>query len=392
MNHVQDAGLGRLCRPSLLRAWIKATLCLTVFMVWPGADDPWWRPKEIVFLLMGLLWWSVRSMIRWTPLRNGQLRLLSLLLLSIVCQFFFLNLLPLAGVTGGRIVIPILPFLVFFHLVVASIWFTDCVSYLRTGDLQQLAGFLAWVGLALAIYMIFQSVGIDPVVHLIRLRFQKVTWLHDNHMIGLMGGPFQASAALAPFLPAMLALHPILFLIGAISLILTKSASGIGAAMIGSLFIVKARWPRILLPCILLAVSILLFQGRSLMTDYLTRFASIWNQGLEAAFHHPLIGHGLGTFKTMGLQDTGSDLRWAHNEWLQIWIEAGAIPVILLAGWIGSRFIQLGNASYIWAATLATLIFLSLFNTPFHQAPNLFVGLISLAALTIYRKDLRYGT
>jgi len=176
-----------------------------------------------------------------------------------------------------------------------------------------------------------------------------------------------------------------------------RAVGGIAAVVFGSLIVITRSWTVLLLLPILVPLAFVLGRARSSQTvvivcgalfvavlaitivlgawgggsgdgsaDRLVRATiseqrvALWHDALAITGEHPVLGVGPGRFPLVSpISSSDADLRWAHNEFLQIAAETGLIGFALVVG------------VFLWG-------FYALWSTP----PNLVAGLAA-AALAI---------
>jgi O-antigen ligase len=68
--------------------------------------------------------------------------------------------------------------------------------------------------------------------------------------------------------------------------------------------------------------------------------ADLWSAAADLAREEPLWGLGIGAFEAQNPVSDDADLRWAHHEYLEVALEAGApglVLVLALAAWVAAR-------------------------------------------------------
>jgi hypothetical protein len=374
-----------------LRVFLAALIVGSFFAIWIGSADAWWRPKEWWVFCTSMAYFAWRMFAPAHACR--QLKSLTLaLLFGFVCvQMAALFILP-AIWARGSLSVPVWPFHIFLFSVLLWTLFKDAVECLSSKDFLFLFRVVGACGAALSLLMIGQFFHLDPVLWLSNQIGMNIKWLHNNHVVGLMGNSFQAACVLAPTVPILAALGwTIPAVLAATALVLSGSASATAAAACGvlaTLWLQKKRRGFWLLLSLLLSLPIFLL--RSGFFSFSGRL-EIWNKSLGALLEHPILGYGLGTYQLLGITaSTGNGLpnavRWAHNEWLQIGCELGLIGLGILVCFL-TNLIRKGLAKGLPASAagaLAALWVLSLASIPFHLAPTIVTGLIALAATNVH--------
>lgn len=375
----------RVSPPAVLLA---SLLILSNFTVWIGASDPWWRPKEWAVFVAGLVWLCVRSRVQ--TLRQYRNLPFLTLLFYVVGQFTLLQVLPVAS-APGKFGVPGILWVGMLHAVLFLLWFIDCIQMVKKETFQHLWKLVAGIGVMLELQMLLQRVGFDPMVTYMS-HGRTLTWLHDNHMVGLMGNSFQASACLAVCIPAIFAQGWWLAgLLGLLTLLLAQSATGVMAVVLSIFFLLQDRLDRAIWASICLLGGLALsFRGFFAFSNRLP----IWHQTLHLWKHRLLFGYGLGTFKLLGVkvqtaaQDAPNAVWWAHNEWLQIGVELGLIGMVCATAWLLSLLWRARHSGQkIAIATLAASLVLSLSSIPFHLAPTIVVTALALINLAVWTEE-----
>ena len=377
--------------PPPLQKFLQAILWATFFSIWLGSADPWWRPKEWALFSVGLSWlcWG-RFSVSCSPKRR--LSLYPSLLFGWVClQFLLQQVLPIVK-TGEKFASSPWPWVVFLQLLVIWVWFTDAIQTLELPDFKPIARTLARIGAILSLYMVSQAAGFDPLLPVSKLIHSDIRWLHGNHVIGLMGNPFQAAACLAVCIPFLVALRWHLWaILSLVAILATQSTSGALAAL-GGVWIVLWSQKRTLTLRIYSVVLVGLIAYAVQHGLYLQMYGrpSILVETFSSWFKEFWTGVGLGNYKLLGIIDPtppGYAVRWAHNEWAQLGTELGVIGLILTVLWMAKLFRASRTkwraipAEWIGAGT-ATILLTPL-NIPWHLAPTVCVTLLSLAVWTI---------
>lgn len=250
-----------------------------------------------------------------------------------------------------------------------------------------LAG-IAWLALAQGVFAFGQVLGIDPL-------FPNIEPLFKNKALGTFGH----HTVLAPFL----ALGFTYFLANArwklsftllAFLLLTKSSMGVGAALVGALYVLWRHNQRVgLIAGVLAALGILggfaLFPSAEVLS-FSGRMA-VWPAAFEGVLQSPVLGHGPGSYlekhELWGLGFRGvAHMSWdqVHMEYLQTWIEQGIIGLLIVLGGIYWLMVHAQKLHPVYGAWVVVLAANSLANFPMHIAS---FGLIAgWLAATIWQK------
>ena len=329
---------------------------------------------------------------------RGQKRVLFLLplVLWISLQTFHLHILPMIT-RSGRVIVN--PWVWFQWVQILILWslFRDMRS-LRREDFKPVWITAGLIGVALSVLMILQALNMDPVLLIGTELFGPIRWLHDNHVVGLMGNSFQAAGCLAVLVPVATSLGwwwAVIPMIGA--LVLASSTTSLIAGLVGLLSVLWLNGCRRLVAALFCAGLFLswrsCFYGSSLLADRLTIWAQTFRVWSERFF---LEGAGIGTFKLMGIQgpsiatEAPNAVRWAHNEWMQIGAEIGLVGLLLLLiplSHILLKSARSDNRSTCAFGVLISGLILSLTHIPLHMAPTALILLIALSATIVHLEE-----
>lgn len=387
-----------LSSPLPLQGMLITLLIGSFFVTALGSADPWWRPKEWFVFLMGAIWLICRPLIRVPGVPPRATFFLIPFLTWTVIQTFLIHVLPILQAKGAYVSIPWV-WLTLLHLILLWVWFLDICNIFTDKNFRPIWWASVAIGTVLSILMLLQVVGADPVVWLLQRRHGSITWLSSNHVIGLMGNPFQAGACLAVLIPIMAGLGLwVPLALAALALLATQSASAVLAGLIGVLVSLWLSGRRLV--CGLVGGIALLRLVTLHGTDFFSlsgRFP-IWIKSAELWREKFLLkGTGLGTYKLLGITAQVSNpgappnvVRWAHNEWLQVGMETGLIGLILLLTALISILILAYRRRVLRpeaSGILAAGAILSVSSIPFHLAPTAVTLLLALAAVIVSLKE-----
>ena len=365
--------------PPLL-IFIRILLWATFFSTYIGAADPWWRAKEWAAFTAGSLWLAYRAWRSPLPIREGNLWA-ALLFAWVVIQMFLQNILPIVT-AGSKYGSSMWPWICFLQLIIAFVWFSDASTCLSREDFRKVYRTFSLIGWVLSVHMLLQALNLDPLMWLIQVKYGSVNWIHGNHVVGLMGNPFQAGITLAVLAPAM-AVSGWGALLGFMALLCTQSASAILSGSLGILLVLwlsgKRRWAVGIVS--LLICGVFYAYQRELLSE--NGRLAIWELSLKAWATHPIEGIGIGMYKVLNLIDPtppGYALRWAHNEWIQLLAELGLIGGSLAVLWALSLLRHVRRLSPVLLGTLVSCLALTPLAIPWHLAPSAVVTLLALAA------------
>ena len=373
-----------------VRVFLGALLTFTTLSVWVGSSDPWWRPKEWAALILGMGWLIGRTV--WIPLvlRSGRDRLLACLMTGVLIHFFVRFIFPVIKAPGLLGQSP-WPWLAFLHIAVGLVWLTDLRRIIRREDIQWAVKGMAFLGVGLALFMIAQKLGFDPLMRYVQVKYPNFRWLDPNHVIGLLGSPFMAGASLAVLVPAVTFqsrsswIWRVFLGLCLFSCWLTGSISSFLAALSGAfaasgLITTRKRFlASAVAGLVLLGISYLLKPDIFLEHGRL----SILKQAIPFIQAHPLLGVGLNRFKELGIVVMDGNpykVWWAHNEPLHFVTELGIPLGLLLFAYLARQTLLLHRAQTALFGCSISVLVLSLFHIPFHLAPTLAVTGLCLVA------------
>lgn len=376
-----------------ISTWFFCAALTVPVVALPGSIDPFELPR---WLLAGLLplglvaMGRARSLLKpltWSPVH---------VLLAYLMLFSLAHFLAAPSVVQAS------------HLLfAAALW--GLFNAFRSALPTQRDGAFRWLvalGTLQALYGIFQYAGWEPI-------FVREPWATGPRMA--MAGTIGTPAIYGIFLGlAILAglevlsrsrnkLWPAaaLGLMG-VALLLNNTRSAIAGTAVGAIVLISGRFGKrmwVLLPAGLLAAGLFIAAMPDLRQRWMeladlrgTHSATIrsfyWNVTWEAIILRPLLGHGPGSFSRTYF-DTQGDLLsagrieppeviqpmlWAHNDYLQIWLEVGLLGLILFVlclGWAGWPRRLEGRWQSDGAAWLIAITALFLF--PFFHPSTLLV-------------------
>ena len=178
---------------------------------------------------------------------------------------------------------------------------------------------------------------IGIIIGLARLAVQSVEWTHNKK-----------------YFKIMLYVLPILVMLYRLS----ADASRVGIFSLFSgvscLAVLKYKKRGLIVSAVLLAILLSVFAPgvfRQNQADpYDNQRLNIWKSGIEAIREHPFLGFGPGNFEygfskhnfpvTGAVARYGKYTRFAHNEFIQLWAEAGFIPFFIFIWAVGVFFIR----------------------------------------------------
>ena len=378
------------CPP--VRVFLVALILASFLPIWIGSADPWWRVKEWAVLMVGCGWLATRHILNLRPIRSGQDKWLAILMIGLLTHFFLLFVLPIIRIPNKLFQVP-WPWMTFLHAMIALTWLSDMRRLIRKEDVRFLVTFMAGLGVLLSTYMVFQKLELDPIIWFIQKKYSGFKWLAENHVVGLMGNPFQAGATLAVLTPLISfkafqkrrTAWKLLLPLSLAACYFTSSLSSLVAALVGCMFgagILQTRRAVLFFlgVIVLLFIGILLVQPQVLLD--IGRL-EIWRKSLHHILKHPILGVGLSQFKLLGIVQTPNvayEVRWAHNEWIHFTTELGIGWTLFLAAYLSRETLKLFRIHPAICGAFISILILSFFHIPFHLAPTLAVAGVCLSS------------
>lgn len=248
-------------------------------------------------------------------------------------------------------------------------------------------GFLATVLINLA-FCLFQYFGIDGLMS------NSENLGKMDRVSGLMRIKVHLGALSAIASPFLVYLSPALLILVLPLLIFSKSSVAVCAVIIALVFLIYHNIDRLIFIALSLisfiwgAVYVLFFDMPS--GQFGSRF-EVWHQAL---FHtlksNPVTGLGLGSFPSLGFY-TGQvtttekiEWIWAHNEFLQVFVEGGLVVSCVLALYAFKclyeiKYLAFNPRLQVAYSALLVILSVSFFHFPFHIARLAIPFLIALA-------------
>ena len=245
-------------------------------------------------------------------------------------------------------------------VAVSSLLAAGIISRPRDSSLLIFYGLILLWGAVLIIYGVSESGW-----NLLKSRPLVATYINRNHFCAFIGMilPLTVSFGIGSPKRSVAWLSRIGFLILLSGIILTRSRGGLLAGFISTLAVlliyILSRGKKKHLLLLLICVLLILLIGAAIYTNYRTqpvyatsldalsiqtRF-SIWESGAKMFLARPWLGWGWGTFKYVYPQFKSEQVWYgvphAHNEWLQILAEGGAVGFLVFTGCFLLVFIRL---------------------------------------------------
>lgn len=227
-------------------------------------------------------------------------------------------------------------------------------------DKRRMLVIMAWVGVLQSFYVLLQAFGIDQFC------MQKPGWLWLNRIGGSMGNRTLVAPFIAMVIPIALYLRTwwkAAVMAGAVAI--CHSQMALGAAAVSLMFYFGTLNRRLFLTMIGTGVVITIvlivgfntndaihkFVGESGRFAEWKQIIHDWHSPLQEGTDHgyALTGLGIGSFRYIYHQWHPSNFFQAHNEYLQILFEAGAVGLFLMLGAMVWIFRKNFSFADIWA-------------------------------------------
>lgn len=203
-----------------------------------------------------------------------------------------------------------------------------------------------------SIFCIFQGIGLDPMKYIV-----KYDWKESRHIAALLDNPDVAGNYICMCLPLFIYFNKPKYYIclglSIIALLFTQSSISIGAGFIAVFIYLIFRFSKVKKVVFALLFIQILFVLFCLTNSHFNKIHGGFTGRVEAwqmmiqRQNNPLFGMGLGAVKSLnvvtGQCDTPAcnesvregkfvDNHWmfAHNDYLMIWVELGALGLFLL--------------------------------------------------------------
>jgi O-antigen ligase len=264
-------------------------------------------------------------------------------------------------------------YLAFQAVFYGAVWYVLLILCVQ--NVNALLNAICLIALANVGLMILQYFGIDPI-------FKPIAG-YEGYYPGFMPNNNLTSGLLAICLPAFLRyrwalLLPMVFL----GLILAKTTGGALAAVAGLIVWLNIKFPRTYLTIIVL-IGLVLFLVFVDNPGIAARL-EVWMIGLKESINHPLLGAGIGHWKTVfNMPLAINNLRWTtpHNEFIQAYFEMGVFAVVIIMGYLVSVTRRFRNINTMFIAAFAVIVVNSLVNFPFHIATTAYIAVTWIALM-----------
>lgn len=317
---------------------ICLALIITPFFTLPGMGI-----REAKMVCAGFFSLSIISLALWEgihiKLKN---KWLLILMPYLILATYLAPMIPIQFL-GIKLFSPWL-FKPLLYIVISFILYVVISSYkFNSKDISGIFGTLSWVGLAMAIYVIAQSLGIDKFFQPREIP-AGISGLVQPNLVGSLGNPTLVSPFIAMCLPFTLYRKSFVeAIIMSLAICLTLSAIAIGAMIISVSFFFLSKKVN-LSTSLLTSISILIIitagtqllgHGKSILSSSgrIGRWVQIVEEMRKPFFindkPYGLTGYGFGSMPFTYAIPRGSDFFQAHNEFIDILYQTGLIGILL---------------------------------------------------------------
>ena len=366
-------------------------LCSLIF--WPfKVNDSFWVIKESVFVLgcLSMLAYSFHVKCKGYTFKNSYAALLLLYISVGFVWFFYAPFIKANGKVMWNFwnFRPTINFILGLFVVKILFEYTETLkNWIDTGKV------IAWLGGMFAVYSIFQYLGVDQIFGTnVKFLYENGFPSGDQRMVTLFGNSFITSGFLAICSPMCLIFkgwrYKIFYVLIFIALILMDKTMAL-AAFTSGLFLYLTMNRRFIKLAMLIAICIgfgvycFFYKPEFFaMTGRAEVWLLTWNKFLEA----PYFGHGLGYFEMLRLKSNGSDVFFAHNEYLQNLIDLGIVGSSIIFLFL----IDIGRRAFLaeqnilltgYICGLVAFLVLSLGSFPLRIAPLALIAIIYISGI-----------
>lgn len=285
--------------------------------------------------------WSFFEKPKYQIIRNIPLGLLTLwtgLQTTYICWMFQVN---------GKY--DVKHFFVFFNFICLLILYKAIIRYLHRVQIEKILNWLRYIIIITLIYCVFQRFEYSQFFTLLIDLPETPTlyFAHNNPIVGFIGNGTHLSGFLASTIPLFLwhGKREDWLALGLMGLVLSQTSTTIGNPSIsgwiiaGVLFFYFIKTNKIAIFWIILLCIIVFPIIWNYLPDKFLSFEGrlpIWTYYLKVISKQPITGFGLGTINVLYQQTPYPQARHLHLEYLQYWVELGAIGLILIINLINS--------------------------------------------------------
>lgn len=272
------------------------------------------------------------------------------------------------------------------HFLLAGVATLLFCSYVEKKGFIRITKAIVISGTSIAIFGIFQGIGLDPMVHIATYVSKE-----SRHIAATLDHPNLFGNYIALCMPFCLYLKGIKYKVCLgillVALLMAQSSISIVAALIGICVFLLLKY-RNKLVFYSISILIILFSAFAIVTPsfnklnngFTGRFTA-WQEFIKRDVN-PLFGNGLGIPKSFGVQIGNNYWTTPHNDYLYIWLCLGFVGLLLYFILIintlkNFNYKDYNTLGFAYLASLITFFILMLGSFPMESAPIALIGLIS---------------
>ncbi len=390
-------------------------------------NDPFWRPKEGIFILLGLIFLSVCWLSEKRERYVFQSKWLGYFFIYTVLCFGWYFIYPMMSDSraldnfqnGIRIssipyaltyawwnLLPTLNILIAILIVHHLVEYTD-----TTKRWVNVTKVICWSGVAYSVYAILQFINCDQILQEIVVK-EGVGQIYK--MCTFMGNKMLSSNFIACIIPLFLIFKSKKYFlalgVSLVALCLFRSAFNLGAAVLGIciVLLLQKRWKLVLIIIICSLILTVSFRNKlnihhQLKSGFNGRIG-LMKKALIGVKGHILTGHGAGSlprdFAKTRLENEPFGMRWhsTHNILIDVLYEFGLIGVVLLIGYLCNLFKRIkevfrdSNETMILIGLcggLGSWLMVGMGSFPHRIAPLALLGILYIAGIEVHLSQRR---
>lgn len=396
----------------------------SVFTLWYLPTNPYWKPKEGLFIVFALLLIASCWLSKKTERYSFNNRWLPLIFIYTAVMFGWNFIWPLINSSqtlhlsyeGIKYTLP---------LIVPKIWFTLLPTFnlllalFLIYHLIEHTDFIAkwldiikvvcWVGFGLAVLAILQYFGCAQIIPKAVGNYEGITEGRLYHMYTFMGNKMLSSNIIASITPLFLIFktkkYYLAMLVCLASLLFFRSVFNIGVAVIGIgvVLLLQGRWKLTL--CLMISVLslLLIFKDKTNFNKVAGNFGgriTLYREVFAETKDTFLFGKGLGSLRrdfTINGEE-GRRFHSSHNLFIDILYELGLVGLFLAVGYLLNLFRRVRqvfanrNQSMLLIGLCGGFVsYLIMAQTSFPHfiAPLALLGIIYMAGIEIHLSKRR---
>lgn len=367
---------------------VKAQFALCVLFFWPFFDrDPFWKPKELLFIGLSLMIVMVGLVGRnGLGFQNRRLAAIGIYVTGLFSWHFLGSFLTDTLTIRFWTLLPSLNVILSILLIVVLV---RC-----TASMEEWVSFTKWMCLVSGIvagYSILQYLGFDNM---------KYSIAHSNPIFSTFGNSFLTAEFLAVTAPFFLVFKGWPFRIGIAACgLVVLLCNSLGASLafivgVSTFLFMCRRWKAATAFIGLIFLGVWWVSPTNSIHWFDPLRWALWKETITGIKEAAIFGHGLGSF-VLGdwiSSITSSRTHAAHNDFLQFWYEGGIILLILLGIYFKDllrRLIQCEGSVLVYAylASLAAFSVNMMVGFPCRIAGIAIVAVVSIAFLEVYSNE-----